>query len=60
MLKHDTNKNDISTYHSLIASLMTKTMMRMFLHFLSVLLGILTILGLIQAQDQSGLGLICI
>jgi hypothetical protein len=34
---------------------MKQTMMGMFLHFLSVLLGVLTILVLIQAQDQSSL-----
>ncbi|CAJ2663782.1 unnamed protein product [Trifolium pratense] len=33
---------------------MKKTMIGMLLHFLSVLLGILTLLVLIQAQDQSG------
>nr|WAP48841.1 malectin leucine-rich repeat receptor-like kinase 1a [Medicago truncatula] len=33
---------------------MKQTMMRMLLHFRSILLGVLTILVLIQAQDQSG------
>jgi hypothetical protein len=34
---------------------MKQKMMGMLLHFLSVLLGVLTILVLIEAQDQSGL-----
>jgi hypothetical protein len=34
---------------------MKKTMVGMFLHFLLVLLGVLSILVSIQAQDQSGL-----
>jgi hypothetical protein len=46
----------ISIHHSKIfVSVMKQTMMGMLLHFLSVLVGVLTVLDLIQGQDQSGL-----